>query len=164
MTHTFTVSVLPLHHSAHCCLTQASNTDRPTDRPTCYTECFLPCGTTVEVPLNNHTAAPFHVLSNSLYITIILSSNNKYPRSGQHIGCTYFQSPLNYVCKPTELRSCLFLYTEVKLVFNIKGTTEFGGTGEEVQRKKISVPTRLEEDEGSCIMRTFMICTTQNVL
>jgi len=122
MTHTITVSLLPLHHSAHCCLTQASNTERPT----CYTDCFLPCGTTVEVPLNNHTAASFYVLSNSLYITIILSSKNKYPLSGQHIGCIYFQSPLNYVCKPTEIRSCLLLFMEVKLVFHIKGTTEFG--------------------------------------
>jgi len=115
MTHTFTVSVLPLHHSSHCSLTQVSKTDRPT----CYTECFLPCGTTVEVPLNNHTAASFHVLSNSLYITTILSSNNKYQRIGQHIECIYFQSLLNYVCKPTELRSCLLLYMELKLVFHI---------------------------------------------
>lgn len=48
---------------------------------------------------------------------------------------------------------------EVKLVFHITGTTEFEGIGEEVQTKKISVPTRLEKDEGSCIMRTVMICT-----
>lgn len=68
------------------------------------------------------------------------------------------------MCKPTELRSCLLLYIEMKLVFHITGTTEFEGIGEEVQRKKISLPTRLETDEGSCIMRTFMICTAQNVL
>jgi hypothetical protein len=53
---------------------------------------------------------------------------------------------------------------EVKLVFHIKGTTEFEGTGEEAQTKKICVLTRLEEDEGSCIMRTFMICTAKKVL
>jgi len=93
-----------------------------------------------------------------------MSSNIKYPRSGQHIGCTYFQSPLNYVRKPTELRSCLLLFVEVELVFHIKGITKFEGTGEEVQTKKISVSTRLEEDEGSCIVRTFMICTAQKVL
>jgi hypothetical protein len=109
-------------------------------------------------------AASFQVLSNSLYITIIMSSNIKYPRSGQHIRCIYFQSPLNYVLKPTELRSCFLLYTDVKLVFYIKGTRECEGISEEVQTKKISVPARLEEDEGSCIMRTFMICTAQKVL
>jgi len=53
---------------------------------------------------------------------------------------------------------------EVKIVFHIKGTTEFGGNGEEVQTKKKSMPSRLEGDEGSCIMRTFMICNAQKVL
>jgi hypothetical protein len=93
-----------------------------------------------------------------------MSSNIKYPRSGQHIGCICFQSPLNYVYKPTELWSCLLLYMEVKLVFHIKRTTQFEGIREEVQTKKRSEPMKLEEEEGSCIMRTAMICTAQKVL